>query len=151
MSVVGHVKFRHGLLYLKTANYFQFLHLFHYSIIDRYELVAEGKYCSGKQGLKQWTTTVNVCALECERMGSTMFVYGIKGTDSCVKVGCACYCQKSASADGTCQQVDAKDNDGKNTYNLYKIKKLGKILIIGTSLRKLHDQEALQHFYIIAS
>lgn len=57
-----------------------------------------------------------------------MFIYGIEGTGTCDAVSCACYCQPSASADGTCEQVDAKDNSGKNTYNLYKIKELGKIL-----------------------
>jgi len=96
---------------------------------DRTELVAEGKYCKGTQGKQQWTATVhnngpNVCALLCEREGYTMFIYGIEGTGTCDAVSCACYCQPSASADGTCEQVDAKDNSGKNTYNLYKIKEL---------------------------
>ena len=58
--------------------------------------------------------TLNDCTMSCTNV-APMFIYARKGSTSCGSNGCRCYCEKSATADGTCEL------ESNYAYNLYRI------------------------------
>ena len=84
----------------------------------QYELVAEGQQCSGEKISKGRPAKVEECAAQCKNV-SSMFMFGIGSW----KVG-KCWCEKTASADGTCYQTDISG------YNLYRFVLNGNTLFV---------------------
>ena len=78
-------------------------------------LVAEKTECTDAEISKGYLPTFEECKAKCKGT-SSMFSYGIKGygRDRCDNSGCSCYCETSATTDGTCDQVNH------NGYRLYK-------------------------------
>ena len=87
----------------------------------QYELVAEGQQCSGEKISKGRPAKVEECAAQCKNV-SSMFMFGIG--NKCDSDGCVCWCEKTASADGTCYQADISG------YNLYRFVLNGNILFV---------------------
>ena len=78
-------------------------------------MVAEKTECSGSEIDKGQLTSVDDCASQCKGVAS-MFAFGTNdfGTNRCNDKGCSCYCETSATVEGTCERVDH------NGYRLYK-------------------------------
>ena len=73
------------------------------------------KECSGSEISKGKLPSVDDCASQCEGVAS-MFAFGTNDylTNRCNNDGCSCYCETSATEDGTCNSVNH------NGYRLYK-------------------------------
>jgi hypothetical protein len=78
-------------------------------------LVAGKTECGGSEVGKGKLPSVDDCASKCEGVAS-MFAFGTNdfGTDRCNDEGCSCYCETSATEEGTCEREDH------NGYRLYK-------------------------------
>ena len=76
-------------------------------------LVSENQECSGSEINKFVTSNaeINDCATQCRGV-SSMFIFSSTYNN--------CYCETSATAEGTCDIVDI------STYNLYKYGKYSK-------------------------
>jgi len=88
--------------------------------VPTWTLVGEKKECAGADGYVR-LPTVDACASNCRGVAS-MFAFGTNdfGTPRCDDGGCLCLCEKSARADGTCDQVNH------NGYRLYTFAKVCK-------------------------
>ena len=78
--------------------------------------VADKQECGGSENYKGFVPSVEECALKCNTEAS-MFIYGTRdygNVDSCNDNACQCYCETSATVNGTCDQ---QSHDG---YRLYK-------------------------------
>ena len=76
-------------------------------------LVSEKNECSGSEESGCLQASLEDCARACHTR-CTMFVYGREGGSRCYGDKCLCYCETSASDEGTCSEIDHPD------YNLYK-------------------------------
>ena len=81
----------------------------------RWSLAAEKKECSGSEENKGKLQSVDACASKCKGEAS-MFIFGTEdfGDSVCVGGGCNCYCETSATEQGTCDIIDH------TAYRLYK-------------------------------
>ena len=78
-------------------------------------LVEEKTECSGSEVSKGKLSSIDDCALKCKGEAS-MFAFGTNDflENRCNEEGCSCYCETSATEEGTCEKVDH------NGYRLYK-------------------------------
>ena len=79
------------------------------------EFVAAKEECKGSYTRDCDYSSVEQCALGCANV-SSMFVFGLAGTYSCVAGNCQCHCALSATANGSCEQTSH------NAFDLYRIK-----------------------------
>ena len=78
--------------------------------------MAEKKECLGSEMYKGRVHSVDACGSLCQGV-SSMFIFGTNDfgyEGSCYSAGCNCYCETSATNEGTC---DIWSNYG---YRLYK-------------------------------
>ena len=87
----------------------------YYIFIIEWGLVAEKKECSGSEIHIAALHVVDECASRCKGVAS-MFVFGTNdyGEARCWDEGCSCYCETSATEEGTCSTVNHRG------YRLYK-------------------------------
>ena len=80
--------------------------------------MAEKKECSGSEKRMGSFKHIYECASKCKGVAS-MFVFGTNdfGVNRCDSNGCECYCETSATVEGTCSQ---RNHEG---FNLYKYNK----------------------------
>ena len=87
-----------------------------WSFLVFWTLVEENKRCNdGGAGNQAETAkgaqkTISNCATLCSHEGASMFRYGTNdfgGSNCHVRDGCQCYCEKSASSDGSCPMTVA--------------------------------------------
>ena len=78
-------------------------------------MFAERKECDSTEIFKGKLPSVDNCASQCKGVAS-MFIFGTNdyGTDRCNDDGCSCYCETSATEEGTCNR---KNHNG---FRLYK-------------------------------
>ena len=74
-----------------------------------FELVSEGKDCSGDEVFATNANTVESCAQYCKSI-ATMFVYGKNSKEN------ECYCQTNTRSTGLCEWID------ETNWDLYGIK-----------------------------
>ena len=82
--------------------------------IVSFALLLGERRCKGSGIDKGVIATLKGCADKCASV-SSMFIYGSHGTNGCYSNGCSCWCQPSASADGTCETKEH------SLYHLYSI------------------------------
>ena len=80
-----------------------------------FTLVGAKMECSGSEISKGHFHTPDECFNACKN-DATMFTFGTNeyGEEKCGERGCKCFCQKSATSYGTCDETDH------NGYMLYK-------------------------------
>ena len=78
-------------------------------------MVEEKKECSGSEESKGYVQSLGTCASICKGEAS-MFIFGTNdfGESRCNSDGCKCYCETSATEQGTCDIIDH------TAYRLYK-------------------------------
>ena len=93
------------------------LTIIHCVLYIEWTLVSENLECGGSEIRKELIPNAEVqdCARECEGV-SSMFIFAPELN--------ACYCETSATPEGTCDVVDIQG------YHLYKYNNLGRLLII---------------------
>ena len=106
-------------------------------------LVADKTECRGSEKDMGYISTADECSKKCKGQ-SSMFSFGTRdyGDSRCGFTGCKCFCETSASMDGTCSQVSH------NGYRLYKYKTDGKISFVYFVLITLY---LCNHYLILCS
>ena len=98
----------------KTKNHYGY-RLYKFGGVPQFAMIGEKKECGGSEIFEGRLFKAEGCALNCKGVAS-MFIFGTNkfGTNRCNRNGCKCYCETSASDDGSC---NIKNHKG---YQLYK-------------------------------